>query len=99
MNQRVDQQMAACVRAKELAIDHVRNPGERMPIGRVKGGERPGESRERNTAIHHWIFLDICGVIERDEPMPDYLRVNPKRHYRKSEQDDEIGSLQCCSVA
>ena len=46
---------------------------------------------ERNAAIHHWIFLDICRVIESDELMPDYLRVNPKRHYRQTEQDDQIG--------
>ena len=65
-----------------------------MPICRMKCGERPSESRERNTAIHHWIFPDICGVIESDELMPDYLRVNPKRHHRETEQDDEIGSLQ-----
>jgi hypothetical protein len=31
--------------------------------------------------------------------MPDYLRVNPKRHYRKTEQDDEIGLFQSCGVA
>ena len=62
-----------------------------MPICHMKCGERPSESRERNTAIHHWIFLDICGVIESDELMPDYLRVNPKRHHRETEQDDEIG--------
>ncbi len=70
-----------------------------MPICGVKCGERPGESRERNTAIHHWIFLDICGVIESDEPMPDYLRVNPKRHYRETEEEDELESFQSCSVA
>src|SRR5437762_1273116 len=70
-----------------------------MPICRVKRGERPSESRERNTAIHHWIFLDICGVIKSDELMPDYLRINPKRHYRETEQDDEIGSFQSCGVA
>ena len=99
MNERVDQQMTTRVYPKELAIDHVRNPGERMPICGVKGGERPGESRERKAAIHHWIFLDICRVIERDEVMPDYLRVDPKRRYRETEQDGEIGSLQSCSVA
>ena len=65
-----------------------------MPICRMKCGERPSESRERNTAIHVWIFPNICGVIESDELMPDYLRVNPKRHHRETEQDDEIGSLQ-----
>ena len=70
-----------------------------MPICHMKCGERPGESRERNTAIHVWIFPDICGVIESDELMPDYLRVNPKRHHRETEQDDEVGSLQSYILA
>ena len=70
-----------------------------MPICHMKCGERPSESRERNTAIHHWIFLDICGVIESDEPMSDHLSVNPKRHPRETEQDDEIGLLQSYIVA
>src|SRR5438876_7126855 len=99
MNQRVDQQVTACVRAKELAIDHVRNPSERMPVRRIKRGERPDESRAANTAVHHWIFLDIRGVIQSDELMPDHLRVNPKRYYHQAEQDDKIGLLQSCSVA
>ena len=60
----------------------------------MKSGERPGESRECNTAIQVWIFPNICGVIESDELMPDYLRVNPKRHRRETEQDDKIGLLQ-----
>jgi len=85
MNQRVDQQMTACVHAKELAINHVRNPSERMPVCRMKRSERPGESPERNTAIYHWIFLDIRGVIESDELMSDHLRVNRERHYGQTE--------------
>ena len=64
-----------------------------MPICRMKRRERPGESRGCNTAIHHWIFLDIRGVIESDELMPDYLRVNRKRHHRETKQDEEIGSF------
>lgn len=70
-----------------------------MPICHMKCGERPSESRERNTAIHVWIFPDICGVIESNELMPDYLRVNPKRDHRETEQNDEIGSLQSNTVA
>ena len=54
---------------------------------------------ERNTAIHHWIFLDIRGVIERDEAMPYQLRIDPKRYYRQTEQDEKVGSLECCNVA
>ena len=75
------------------------DPCEWMPVPRVKSGKRPGESRERNTAIHHWIFIDIRGVIESDEAMPYQLRIDPKRYYRQTEQDEKVGSLECCNVA
>src|ERR1700719_3063256 len=61
-----------------------------MPICRVKSGKRPGDSRERNTAVHHWIFFDIRGVIQSDELMPDYLRVDRKRHHGQAEHDEKI---------
>ena len=66
---------------------------------RMKSGKRPGESRERNTAIHHRIFLDIRKVIQSDEVMPDHLRINPKRDYHKAEQDENVGSPECCGSA
>src|SRR5437762_11452624 len=81
MNQRVNEQMATCVHAEELAVDHMCDPREWMPVCRVKSGERPSESRERNAAIHHWIFLDVRGVIETDEVMPDHLGISPKSRY------------------
>src|SRR5215831_7872335 len=91
--------MATCLHPEELAIDHMRDPCEWMPVPLVKSGERPAESRERKTAIHHWVFLDIRSVIERDEAMPDHLRIHPKRHYRQTEQDEKVGSPKCCNVA
>src|SRR5262249_1239221 len=99
MNHRVDQQVRACVHVKELTIDHVRNPSERMPVRRVKRGERPGESRAGHTMIHHLVFLDIRGVIESDELMPDHLRINRERHYCETQRDEEIGSPAFCTVA
>src|SRR6476646_1943293 len=82
MNQRVNEQMATREHAEELAIDHMCDPCEWMPVPGVKGAKRPGDSSECDTAIHHWIVLDIRGVIERDEVMPYQLRIDPKRHYR-----------------
>src|SRR4029077_6594851 len=99
MNQCVDEQMATRNHAEELAIDHMCDPCEWMPVPRVKGGKRPTESPGRNTPIHHWIFLDIRGVIERDEAMPDHLRIDPKRHYGQTEQDEKVRSLECCRSA
>src|SRR5262249_2653037 len=91
--------MATRKHAEELAIDHVRDPCERMPVPCVKGGKRPRESRERHTAIHHWIVLDIRRVIDSGEAMPDHLRIDPKRHYRQTEHDEKIDSLECYSSA
>src|SRR5439155_14891284 len=96
MNQCVNEQMAACKYAEELAIDHMCDPREWMPVSLVKSGKRPGESPERNTAIHYWVPLDIRKVIGNDEAMPDHLRINPKRYYRQTQQDEKIGSLECC---
>ena len=84
MNQCVDQQMATRERAEELAIDHMCDPRKWMPVLRVKSRKRPGESRERNTAIYHWVLLDVRSVIDNYEAMPDHLRVDPKRHYRET---------------
>src|SRR6266550_8588274 len=95
MNQCVNEQMSTRKRAEELAVDHMCDPCEWMPVPRVKSSKRPGEAPERNTAIHHWIFLDIRGVIERDEAMPYQLGIDPERHYRKPEQDENVSSLNC----
>src|SRR6476646_9812865 len=92
MNQRVNQEMATRNHAEELAIDHMCDPCEWMPVPRVKSGKRPAESRERDAAVHHRVLLDIPIVIESDEVMPYQLRIDPKRYYRQTEHDEEIGS-------
>src|SRR5947208_2462202 len=99
MDQCVNEQMATCNHAEKLAVDHMCDPGEWMPVCLVKSGERPGESRERNAAIHHRVFLDIRIVIQSDELMPHHLRINPKCYYRQTEQDEKVGSLEGCNAA
>jgi len=86
--------MATRKHTEELAIYHMCDPSEWMPVCFVKSGKRLGESRRRNAAIHHRVVLDIPIVIESEEVMPDHLRVNPKRHYRQTEQDEKIRSLE-----
>src|SRR5215468_7866914 len=88
MNQCVNEQMATRKHTEELAIDHMCDPSEWVPVPLVKSGKRPGESRARDAAIHHRVVLDIPIVIESQEVMPDDLRVNPKCHYGQTEQDE-----------
>src|SRR5262249_21556171 len=83
MNQGVNQQVATRIQVEEVAIDHMGDPGKRMPVSLVKSRECPSESRKRNAAIHHWIILDVHTIIESDEFVPNHLRINPKGHYRQ----------------
>ena len=69
-----------------------------MPVRRMKRGERSGDSCATKTAIHHLVFLDIRGVIESDEVMPDYLRINGERHKSQGSGDEEIHSTEQCSL-
>src|SRR3989442_14256455 len=63
MNQCVNEQMPTCKHAEESAVDHMCDPREWMPVPGVKSGKRPGNPAEGNTAIHHWVPLDISKVI------------------------------------
>src|SRR5438067_3643299 len=99
MKQCVNEQMATCKHTEELAVDHMCDPREWMPVSDVKSRERPGESIERHAAVDHGVFRDIRRVIEMDEAMSDQLRINPKCHNRQTEQDDKVGALQPYDVA
>jgi hypothetical protein len=86
--------MATRERAEKLGVDHMCNPRERVPISLAKSGEGPGQPRERDTAIHYRVLFDIRDVIENYEAMPNHLRVDPKRYYCQTEQDEKVGSLE-----
>src|SRR5437762_3804057 len=83
MNQCVNQQMATGIHAEELAIHHMCDPSEWMPVPLIKGAKGPGDSGECNAAIHHYVPLDIGIVIQSDELMSDYLRINRERRVGK----------------
>src|SRR5690349_1245517 len=99
MNQCVNQQMATAVHGEELAVDHVCNPCEWVPVSRMKGGQRPCEPRERNATVHHRVFLDVQIIIESDELMSDHLRINSKCDDCQADQNKQIKSSECYYVA
>ena len=46
MKQEVDDVRGSRAGAEQLRVQHVGNPGHRVPVARVAGGEGPGRSRE-----------------------------------------------------
>jgi len=52
---------------EELHVGHVGEPGERVPVGGVEGGERPCQAAPREALADDGIFCDVDGVVEEDE--------------------------------
>ncbi len=90
MDERVHEQVRAGVQPEELAVNHMRQPGERMPVGGVKGGEGPGNPFQRQAADDHRVVPDVEIVIEVDELMTDHLRVDRESGDRQRERNPEV---------
>ena len=61
--------MPAGVEAVELAVQHVGQRGERVPVGVVSVGKRPDDTRGGQAAFNLRIFVYVNVVIEVDEIM------------------------------
>ena len=53
----------------DLAIEHVRKPGQRMPVGGGEMGKGPTCFAETEAAGDMGILIDILPVVEVDEPV------------------------------
>ena len=91
MEQRIHEQMPARVQAEQLTVDHVRDPGQRMPVRGVKTGERLRDTGQGQAAIYHRVFGDVIGIIEIDKLMTDHLPVNRQRRDAEPDDDEKIG--------
>jgi hypothetical protein len=58
--------MAGRVRPEEPPVQHVREPGERVPGPGVEAGQRPGQG----TGLHLTVRRDVALVLEGQEVVP-----------------------------
>ena len=66
----VGEMMSGRLQSVELGIQHVREPGDRMPVGRVAGAESPVQAIEREAGLHPGIPGYVGGVVQGDEIAP-----------------------------
>ncbi|MGA2243145.1 MAG: hypothetical protein ABSH11_14060 [Verrucomicrobiota bacterium] len=59
MNSKVDPMVAGWFNPKQLAVQHMRKPGERMPVAGVRGGECPLNAPQSYSSLNIWISHDI----------------------------------------
>src|SRR5437763_6545457 len=62
--------MAGGRQPEELSVEYVREPGERVPVGRVGCGERPGDTGPRKARPDVHVLGHVFGVVVVDEAVP-----------------------------
>jgi hypothetical protein len=82
--------MASGVEVKELAVQGMRQPSQRMPVSIAKSGKRPIHSVPGKAALNPGIFQDIRRVIKGDELVMDdgIVKSEGGRHQYETIDDD-----------
>jgi hypothetical protein len=64
VNGHARQVVPAGVEAKQLDVELVREPRQRMPVGRMSRGQRPGQGRSVQAARDVTVLADVLRVVE-----------------------------------
>ena len=80
--------VAPRLQAVELAIQHVRNRSERMPVSGMHVGERPLNPAWRKTICNPCILDDVTGIVVTYELVPKRLAKCDPDNYCKKNRDD-----------
>jgi hypothetical protein len=76
----IREMMSAGIEPKELAIEHVGDRRQRMPVPGVAVRERPNDSGQCETAGYDRIFIDVNVIVEINEFVTKRLPENQPRH-------------------
>src|SRR6266446_5426121 len=88
MQQHRYEMVSAGVQAKELAIQHMRKPGQRVPVALRKSAKRPNKPVRAQAALDLRIFGHIRRVIQVNETIAQA----PQKHheYENKQQEPEL---------
>ena len=67
MKQDVDEVVCTGIKAEELAIEHMGQPGKRVPIESVGIDKGPNKSPPRQTVANSWTVKDIVVIVVLNE--------------------------------
>ena len=67
VEKQISQMMPTRLGAVEAVIDHVRNPGDRMPIARMIGLEGPGQTVAGDAMLDGGIINNVIRIVVIDE--------------------------------
>jgi hypothetical protein len=89
MKQDVDEVMCSGIQAEELAIEHVGQPGDRVPIKRMSIDERPNDSPPGQTGADSWIVEDVIVIVVLNEVEVSSGPIEKARQQRQEDRGAE----------
>jgi hypothetical protein len=84
MDRQIHQEMVTGLKTEQLAVDHMGNPGERVPVRHAGKGKSPPQVWQIQPAVDMSVFSDIFVVVKIEELMMSDLCIRKKcdRAYR-----------------
>ena len=73
--------------AIKLPVNHVRDPRERVPIGRVEAGKRPLDALRGYSLLHFPVLHHIVVIVQRYEIVAPHTTVGKNGGRHKNEAD------------
>ena len=67
METKIHQVMPPGIKAKNMAVEHMGNPRQRMPVAGIPAGKCPGHPGPGQTGNDMEIIGDVLGIIKVDE--------------------------------
>src|ERR1051325_1053702 len=92
MEQKIGEMMTGRVDAEKLAIEHVRQPGQRMPVAGVGGAESGTNRVPMQPAQDHRVFGHIVRIIIIDEAVLKHGPIGGKGECAQEEAGQEGGA-------
>ncbi len=85
VQENIRKMMASRLQPVQLAIQHVRDRRQRMPVHGMNVRECPGNAGGVKTACYLGIFIDVTRIVIVNEVMPKSLTKNNARKQRKTD--------------
>jgi len=90
VKEHVDEMVGAGTGSEQPAVEHVREPRQRVPVPQGRRCEGPLHAVRRQAALHDEIFLDVERVVVIDVVEGPDLRVEGRRQHRESDRGEGV---------
>src|SRR6266480_3770454 len=75
----VRKMMPSCLQPVQLAVEHMRHSGQRMPVHGMNMSECPGNTANAEPTSYFRVFIDVARIVIINEVVPERLAEKTRR--------------------